>query len=55
MLSYAILIDGGFAKRKLGSSRRPVTPQSFSDLVTVLQAKPALNEMRMHRVYHYDS
>ena len=55
MLSYAILIDGGFAKRKLGSSKRPVTTQTFSDLVARLQAQSPLDHMRMHRVYYYDS
>lgn len=55
MLSYAILIDGGFARRKLGSASRPVSAQTFSDLVAGLQGKPPLDQMRLHRVYYYDS
>lgn len=55
MLSYAILIDGGFARRKLGSVSRPVSAQTFSDLVAGLQGKPPLDQMRLHRVYYYDS
>jgi uncharacterized LabA/DUF88 family protein len=55
MLSYAILIDGGFARRRLGSVSRPVSAQTFSDLVANLQRRPPLDQMRLHRVYYYDS
>jgi uncharacterized LabA/DUF88 family protein len=55
MLSYAILIDGGFARRRLGSVSRPVSAQTFNDLVLSLQGKPPLDKMRLHRVYYYDS
>ena len=55
MLSYAILIDGGFARRRLGSVSRPVSAQTFSDLVASLQGTTPLDQMRLHRVYYYDS
>jgi uncharacterized LabA/DUF88 family protein len=55
MQNYAILIDGGFAKRKLGSAVRPATAQDFAGLVQKLQATAPLEAMRLHRVYYYDS
>lgn len=55
MQNYAILIDGGFAKRKLGSARSPATAESFLRLVQHLQSMPPLDAMRLHRVYYYDS
>lgn len=55
MQNFAILIDGGFAKRKLGSAKTPATAADFQGLVQRLQAAPALSGMRLHRVYYYDS
>jgi uncharacterized LabA/DUF88 family protein len=52
---YAILIDGGFAKRKIGTAKEPATAAAFASLITKLQAHPALAGMRLHRVYYYDS
>lgn len=53
--NYAILIDGGFAKRKLGSSVRPATADDFRRLIDSLHDCPELNGKRLHRVYYYDS
>jgi uncharacterized LabA/DUF88 family protein len=55
MQSYAILIDGGFAKRKLGSAKSPATAEHFQLLVEGLQVSSALQSMRLHRVYYYDA
>ncbi|NNM65703.1 MAG: NYN domain-containing protein [Burkholderiales bacterium] len=55
MQSYAILIDGGFAKRKLGTSKAPATADHFKSLVETLQSVPQLTGQRLHRVYYYDS
>ena len=33
MLSFAILIDGGFAKRKIGTAKSPATAETFSRMV----------------------
>ena len=55
MLHFAILIDGGFAKRKLGNERFPATADHYSALIEAIQAHPALASMRLHRVYYYDS
>ncbi len=55
MISYAILIDGGFLKRKLGSQKQPATAAHVRAFLEKLQASPALAGMRLHRVYFYDS
>lgn len=52
---YAILIDGGFAKRKLGTSQNPATSDSFRKLVDAISGAPELLDSRLHRVYYYDS
>ena len=55
MQSYAILIDGGFAKRKLGSAKQHATAEDFQQLSKRIQSSPHLSEMRLHRIYYYDS
>lgn len=55
MRSYAILIDGGFAKRKLGSSKDYATAEDFSFLVKSIQNHPEIKNCLLHRVYYYDS
>lgn len=54
MLNYAILIDGGFAKRKL-NGKLPATAEHFQKLIQTLSGLPPLDGMRLHRVYYYDS
>ena len=54
-MQYAILIDGGFARRKLGTQKAFATADSFSSLVTELCNHEHLAPMRLHRVYYYDS
>lgn len=55
MLNYAVLIDGGFAKRKLGSGMKPAVAEDFQRLVGIIQDQPQLHGLRLHRVYYYDS
>jgi uncharacterized LabA/DUF88 family protein len=55
MQNYAILIDGGFAKRKLGTAKKPAIADDFLGLVQRLQALHPLDGMRLHRIYYYDS
>ncbi len=55
MLSYAILIDAGFAKRKIGSQRDPATSGKFQRLVDKIKDSPHLAGHRLHRVYFYDA
>lgn len=53
--NYAILIDGGFAKRKLGTSVKPATAGHFGRLIDQICRCPELEGCRLHRVYYYDS
>ena len=55
MLSYAILIDAGFAKRKIGSLQDPATSEKFQCLVEKIKGSPELSGHRLHRVYFYDA
>ena len=54
-VNFAILIDGGFAKRKLGNAKTPATADDFQRLVKAICVDQALQDMRLHRVYYYDS
>lgn len=55
MRNYAIPIDGGFAKCKLGTRIAPATANDFKSLIVALQALPELRGSLLHRVYYYDS
>lgn len=56
MLSYAILIDGGFAKHKLWDRRlKQVTNDSLLELVELIKKDEHLSGAHLHRVYYYDS
>lgn len=54
-MKYAILIDGGFVKRKLGTSAKPATAAEITSLVSAIRAHECLNGRELHRVYYYDS
>jgi uncharacterized LabA/DUF88 family protein len=53
--SYAVLIDAGFLKRKLGSQKNPATADRVVQFADKLRQHEALNGMVLHRVYYYDS
>jgi len=56
MKNYAILIDGGFIKRKL--SRGPNAPMQASDIqsfVDDLKTHKLLVDSNLYRIYYYDS
>jgi uncharacterized LabA/DUF88 family protein len=53
--SYAVLLDGGFLRRKLGTPKKPVDAASISAFTRRLCALPCLAGMRLHRIYFYDS
>lgn len=55
MPTYAVLIDGGFVRRKLGTSKRHANADDIKNLVDRIALQPALAEMRLHRIYYYDS
>lgn len=53
--SYAILIDAGFLKRKLGSQQSPLTVAQVEAFIQQIQTHPALHGMVLHRIYYYDA
>jgi uncharacterized LabA/DUF88 family protein len=55
MSCFAVLVDGGFIKRCLGSQQHPLTAGKFSDFLAALAAHDALKGHRLHRVYFYDA
>lgn len=54
-VKYAILIDAGFAKTKLGSRADPATAIDFERLVTKIKTTPFLADKYLYRVYYYDA
>ncbi|MDR0672890.1 MAG: NYN domain-containing protein [Zoogloeaceae bacterium] len=54
-MNYAILIDGGFVKRKIGSAKCPATSAGFKNLIDDIIALPELQAHHLHRAYYYDS
>lgn len=55
MNSYAILIDGGFVKRKLGSPSSPMTAEMLNEFVGRLKLLPELAGLHLYRIYFYDA
>ena len=53
--SYAILIDAGFLKRKLGSREQPLTADATNHFIKRLTEHPELTGLHLHRVYFYDA
>lgn len=54
-MKYAILVDGGFVKRKLGSRVKPANAQDIIQLVQQIRGHECLADHDLHRVYYYDS
>lgn len=52
---YAVLVDGGFIKRKLGTPAHPMTAATLQSFLTALGSHAALAEHKLHRVYFYDA
>lgn len=55
MKTFAILIDAGFAKSKLGSATNPVEAADFQALVETIRAHELLADKYLYRVYYYDA
>lgn len=55
--SYAVLIDGGFARYALKTARAhpPIDARHVTQLLEALEGLPCLDGMRLHRVYWYDA
>jgi uncharacterized LabA/DUF88 family protein len=54
-VSYAMLLDGGFIRRKLGTATKPVDADGISNFAKSVSELPCLAGMRLHRIYFYDS
>jgi uncharacterized LabA/DUF88 family protein len=54
-LAYALLLDGGFLRYKLGKPGSPVDAAGISTFAAQVSALPCLQGMRLHRIYFYDS
>ena len=54
-MKYAILIDAGFLKRKLGSQTEPLNVNGVCTFLDALRAHEVLAGMSLHRVYCYDA
>ena len=55
MLCYAVLIDGGFVRKKLGSRAAPLDTDSVAAFVAWLTSHESLSAHRLHRIYFYDA
>lgn len=55
MLTYSLMLDGGFVKRKAGNARNPATSEDIVRLTTAIRKHPLLSSHRLHRIYFYDA
>lgn len=55
MGSFAVLVDGGFIKRRLGNPQTPFCADDFSLFLRALCKHDALASHALHRVYFYDA
>jgi uncharacterized LabA/DUF88 family protein len=54
-VSYAVLLDGGFLRRKLGKPKTPVDAKTLAAFADQLKGMPCVAGMRLHRIYYYDA
>ena len=54
-INFAVLLDGGFVRRKLSAPRAPVDAGAIHDFAARVIAMPCLSGMRLHRIYFYDA
>jgi hypothetical protein len=55
LMRYAVLIDGGFVKRKLRSGASPTTISDVARFLERLKEHPTLERLQLHRIYWYDA
>ena len=53
--SYAILLDAGFLRHKLGTSRNPANAAGVRLFTEQVSALPCVADMHLHRIYFYDA
>lgn len=54
-MKYAVLIDGGFVRRRLGAPGKPATANHFRSMVQAIRADANLAGHELHRIYYYDA
>lgn len=54
-ISYAMLLDGGFVRRKLSTANSPVDAAGIAAFTKAMAALPCVAGMRLHRIYFYDA
>ena len=54
-MRYAILLDGGFIKQKLGTKSAPIGAKKIISLTESIKASQPLESGKLHRIYYYDS
>lgn len=52
---YAILIDAGFLKRKIGSQEEPLKLHQVTDFTSKIKSRVELADKDLHRIYYYDA
>lgn len=53
--SFAVLLDAGFLKYRLATYPTPLDATQVQEFIDQIKGLPALKDMRLHRVYFYDS
>ncbi len=54
-MRFAILLDAGFLKRKLGSSNAPMTAEHVVEFTKKIGNRAELEDYTLHRIYYYDA
>ena len=52
---YAILIDAGFIKRKIGSIDTPLSATKVVEFTDKIKARVELKNLSLHRIFYYDA
>ncbi len=54
-MRFAILLDAGFLKRKLGSKNNPVTTNQVVEFTKTIAKRKEFEAYTLHRIYYYDA
>jgi uncharacterized LabA/DUF88 family protein len=54
-MKYALLMNGGFLRRKLGSLAAPATVSRIARFIEQVKAHPSLSSRELYRSYWYDA
>ena len=52
---YAILIDAGFIKRKIGSIDTPLSAKKVVEFTDKIKTRVELKDLSLHRIFYYDA